>query len=67
MNAKQFLKAFVIYFCLMFVVNIAITYFWNLNSQGVGSIDWPRSIIFPIIWALAVPIVNATIISKQNK
>jgi hypothetical protein len=66
MNAKQFLREFVIYFCLMFVVNIIITYIWNFGSQGIASIDWPRSILFPIIWALVVPIANAAIINKKK-
>jgi hypothetical protein len=67
MNAKQFIKEFLIYFCLMFVVNIAVTYIWNLHSEGVGSVDWPRSIIFPLIWAFALPIVNAAVINKKSK
>ena len=66
MNANQFLKEFAVFFSLMFVVNLVITYIWNLISHGAGSIDWPRSIIFPIIWAVMIPIANATIIKKTH-
>ena len=67
MSAKQFLKEFAIYFCLMFVVNIVVIYMWNLIFHSAGSIDWPRSIVFPVFWAIGLPIVNATIINKTNK
>jgi hypothetical protein len=52
MFAKHFLVEFVIYFCLMFVVNLIVTYIWNLVFHDTGSVDWPRSIVFPIIWAV---------------
>jgi len=67
MSAKCFLTEFVIYFCLMFVVNLIVTYIWNLVFHGVGSIDWPRSIVFPIIWAVILPIANAAIINRSKK
>lgn len=67
MTAKRFLTEFAVYFCLMFVVNLIVTYVWNLAFSGAGSVDWPRSIVFPIIWAVVLPIVNATIIGKKAK
>jgi hypothetical protein len=67
MNDKHFFKEFVIYFFLIFIVNLLVTYLWNMISDGVGTIDWPRSIIFPIIWALALPLANAFIINKNKK
>jgi len=67
MVAKHFLTEFVIYFCLMFVVNLIVTYVWNLVFHGAGSVDWPRSIVFPIIWALILPMANAAIINKSVK
>ena len=67
MTAKHFLMEFTIYFCLMFVVNLIVTYIWNLVFNGIGSIDWPRSIVFPIIWAVMIPIANAVIINKSKK
>jgi hypothetical protein len=67
MNTRQFFKEFTIYFCLMFVVNLVVTYLWNLIFKGTGAVDWPRSIIFPILWAVILPLANTYVINREKK
>jgi hypothetical protein len=67
MTSKQFFTEFVVYFFFMFVVNLIVTYLWNLIFKGAGAIDWPRSIVFPVIWAVLLPLANAYLIKGKNK
>jgi hypothetical protein len=67
MNVKQFFREFAVYFLLMFVVNLIVTYLWNLIFKGAGAIDWPRSIFLPLIWAALLPLANAYLIKGKNK
>jgi hypothetical protein len=67
MTSKQFFREFAVYFFFVFVVNLIVTYLWNLIFEGAGTIDWPRSIFLPLIWAALLPLANAYLIKGKNK
>ena len=66
MNIKNVLIGYTIYFCLIFIISLIISYLWNLICHGASIINWSVPITIAFIFSLFFPPDNS-ILFKRNK
>jgi hypothetical protein len=55
---KNILPGFVVYFALVFIVSVVVSYLYSLVAHGQGVIDWELSYRLGFIFGVSLPIVS---------
>lgn len=55
---KRFLVRFVWMFGIVFVINAAVVWLWNLARHGQGAFDWETTLFFAVTLGVALPLAE---------
>ena len=58
MKAKKFCISFSITFVLVFILNAAVMYIYNLLKHSEGKIEWQTALFFAVIMAIVVSLLD---------
>jgi hypothetical protein len=65
MKIKEFLRGFVIYFVVVFLVSAIVSYLYALIAHGEGVVDWETSVRFGLILGITLPLIPMLNSRKQ--
>lgn len=58
MNARDYLTDAALLFAIVFVVNGAVVYLWNLVFHGTGVFEWDTAFFFALTLAIVLPLAG---------
>jgi membrane protein implicated in regulation of membrane protease activity len=58
MGMKSLLAEAIALFTIVFVVNAAVVWTWNLLGHGQGAFEWETALFFAVTLAIALPLAR---------
>jgi hypothetical protein len=67
MKIKQFIREFIVFFCITFVASMAVSYFYNFFVHGSGALEWATAFRTALLFATVFPLIDLAGARKKKK